>query len=358
MNCESVAIDGIVITRDMFEGAKEAGIKRWETYARGKAPNGDCKFCLIFGPIGMNNCLRGKTRTDCPVWDGKVLPSRCCTEWSKWTQLTYKGFCPGDGIAEAKAVLARIRALDWNEWAEKYAPKETPVKETKVTVLTFDKDGTQGSYSFRGSPDWTRIAHEMIADGLMAVIVKGHVFYNVLQKDTLIFHKCLSFPGVLTHRLHFGCKAIFISNNYGEHISQIRRAISDWKAAQPKPGQPRAIPKVTITIEQAGAVKAAILSENTVPAPAMPGAIRAIYSLVERPNSDTQKERQKWTREIAGVKVRAYENRFGVIALSTEGEDAHKDISILTREFCQLAGIPIMPYKLHKGTVPEPEVEK
>ena len=348
MNCESVAIDGIVITRDMFEGAKEDGIKRWATYTRGKVPNGDCKFCLIFGPIGMNNCLRGKTRTDCPVWDGKVLPSRCCTEWSKWTQLTYKGFCPGDGIAEAKAVLARIRALDWNEWAEKYAPKETPVKETKVTVLTFDKDGKQGSYSFRGIPDWARIEREMIEDGLMAVIVLKVPFTGGKRTVRIAVASLLLEDGFVRIGMPLSEKVtvwVDVPEGVTEQIALIQQAISFWKIAQP-----RAIPKVTITIEQADAVKQAIRFSGCSFAPT--AVYRAIDSLVQMPES------QHWTREIAGVKVRAYENRFGVIALSTEGEDIHKDIAILTREFCQLAGIPVMPYPRYESNVPKQEAAK
>lgn len=59
-----------------------------------------------------------------------------------------------------------------------------------------------------------------------------------------------------------------------------------------------------------------------------------------------------WTREIAGVKVRAYEDEEGDIQLRTADDYSWlgvKKFMPIARELCRLAGIPIMPYELSKG---------
>jgi len=120
MNGKSVTIDGNEITREQFELAKAAGIARWELYSNNEQPDGGCEFCEIFSYGGIRNCLTGKVRTDCPVWDEKVPPSQCCTEWVLWQDEPQSRRCHSDGNPEAKAVLARIKSLDWDEWAAKY----------------------------------------------------------------------------------------------------------------------------------------------------------------------------------------------------------------------------------------------
>ena len=66
-----------------------------------------------------------------------------------------------------------------------------------------------------------------------------------------------------------------------------------------------------------------------------------------------------WTREIGGVKVRAYETEHGSTLITTDrhlGYTAFDSTEApLARELCRLAGIPIMPHSLNGGEFKRPE---
>lgn len=65
-----------------------------------------------------------------------------------------------------------------------------------------------------------------------------------------------------------------------------------------------------------------------------------------------------WTREIGGVKVRAYESDNGIHMYEDvpgEGFDVHHfPNKALAREFCAAKNLPIMPYSLHQGKMDPP----
>lgn len=67
-----------------------------------------------------------------------------------------------------------------------------------------------------------------------------------------------------------------------------------------------------------------------------------------------------WTREVDGVKYRAYKDSKGYVYLYERHEDKTNsayDYSFINhhRKFCEAYNIPIMPYKLSKGKYECPE---
>lgn len=124
---------------------------------------------------------------------------------------------------------------------EQKKPAEPPKPVT--TVLTFDKQGKQGKYVFRGEPDYPRIEREMLADGYMAVIVtpsgheQGHTdlmavrdgFVRISRKELEMYNGCDTL-------VRIGLDAEW-DNHAGmaRAISNVKKAIADWNAKQPKP---------------------------------------------------------------------------------------------------------------------------
>ncbi len=117
-----------------------------------------------------------------------------------------------------------------------YKAKE---KQPRVTVLTFDQDGKQGSYSFRGKPDWARIERETIGQGMMAVIVKPACIGDKAHDDAAII---ITIPelelwdGWYKEKLGLLMNTWRVSSEYlGPYPAHIKSAIAAWRAKQPKP---------------------------------------------------------------------------------------------------------------------------
>jgi hypothetical protein len=127
--------------------------------------------------------------------------------------------------------------MDCNECVN-FKAKQAKPKEPKVTVLTFDKDGKQGSYCFYGVPDWKRIEREMLEDGLMAVIVLNAPFDTGKRNVRISAASLLLGDGSVRHDMPFSKRvAIWVEGSQydvGERIKDIQQAISDWRAKQPK----------------------------------------------------------------------------------------------------------------------------
>lgn len=127
------------------------------------------------------------------------------------------------------------------EECKNYEAKEKP---QRVTVLTFDRDGKQGSYEVDGPPDWARIERETIGAGMMAVIVKNSNT-NLEGSYTPWAHAAL-----YSWCLHLGIEAArrhapemnaalgtrwdyFHDEDLRKAITDIQSAIAAWRAKQP-----------------------------------------------------------------------------------------------------------------------------
>ena len=106
-------------------------------------------------------------------------------------------------------------------------PKEKHYKT--VTVITLDKDGNQGEYSFQidkgQTPDFTRIARETIGEGMMAAIVKGwdrFLKQQVSGTSYIIANPCLNASNISYH-----CATRMIDAS----IESLRAAIKEYKEA-------------------------------------------------------------------------------------------------------------------------------
>ena len=129
------------------------------------------------------------------------------------------------------------------ENCKNYEAKEKP---PRVTVLTFDRDGKQGSYSFAGKPDWARIERETIGAGMMAVIVKNGkttlegVPSSWDHQALYSLHLPLGYDAACRHAPEMdatlGTRWDYHKDfKLGKAIARIQSAIAEWREKQPKP---------------------------------------------------------------------------------------------------------------------------
>lgn len=129
-------------------------------------------------------------------------------------------------------------------WLLRLVPKKPT--GPRVTVLTFDRNGKQGRYSFIGEPDWKRIEREMEADGLLAVVVKGATIYSGSMTNMLLFSKKINLSGYVYPELHSVMGTHIDSSGLRNTIQSIKAAITAYNAAHAKPehydGEPCKLP--------------------------------------------------------------------------------------------------------------------
>lgn len=110
-----------------------------------------------------------------------------------------------------------------------------PPKQPKVTVFTFDANGNQSKYSFRGILDYPRIERETIGEGMKAVIVLA----DNDDPNLIICSKQLGNEWVnkcgWTDKLKYSYGWYCGDTELPDYVSRIKFAIAKWRETQWKP---------------------------------------------------------------------------------------------------------------------------
>ncbi len=128
-NCEPehiipfVTIDGTTITKEQFVEAVKNSIMVWtKRVSRGYEYN-KCALCELLRPNdSKKNTILHQA---CPLYDARHREENphdlCCAEYHTWDNYRTS--------ANAKAVLDKITAINWHDWASKYVAKPEPKAE-------------------------------------------------------------------------------------------------------------------------------------------------------------------------------------------------------------------------------------